>query len=139
MDPNTSNKRFNEERSCLSPIQDHPLRLNLLSRRHKVNLTLLLNEKSILMDLKGADSNAAIAELGALLAKLNKVKHGEDLVNALLEREQLSPTAIGHGVAIPHAKTEVIDKLACCIGLSKQGVDFKSNEPVKLVFAIVSP
>jgi mannitol/fructose-specific phosphotransferase system IIA component (Ntr-type) len=120
----------------MGPIKPTP---HFSSRRNQVKLTMLLTEKSISMDMKGTDSSSVIRELGTLLAGLNKVKRSEDLVNALLDREQLSTTAIGHGVALPHAKTEVIEKLACCLGISPKGVDFKSNEPVNLIFAIVSP
>ena len=35
----------------------------------------------------------------------------EDTVDALLERENLGPTAVGHGVALPHARLEGLDRV----------------------------
>jgi mannitol/fructose-specific phosphotransferase system IIA component (Ntr-type) len=104
-----------------------------------MKLSDYLLETSIVTDVKGRDSLSVIRELGTLLAKKSRVKRTEDLITALVERENLSSTAIGHGIALPHAKTDVIEKLSACVGISKSGIDFKSGDPVKLVFLIAGP
>jgi PTS system nitrogen regulatory IIA component len=62
-------------------------------------------------------------------------------VNALLERERLGSTAIGKGVAIPHAKAKGIDQVICAFGRSSKGVDFgaEDKEPVHLFFLLLAP
>ncbi|HLD82322.1 MAG TPA: PTS sugar transporter subunit IIA, partial [Candidatus Omnitrophota bacterium] len=50
-------------------------------------------------------------------------------------------TAIGQGIAIPHAKSDCIDKLIAAFGLSKKGIDFDSldAEPAYIFFLLVAP
>jgi fructose-specific phosphotransferase system IIA component len=63
------------------------------------------------------------------------------LCEALMSRESLGSTAIGQGIAIPHAKCDCVDKLVAAFGLSKKGVDFDSldGEPAYIFFLLVAP
>ena len=58
-----------------------------------------------------------------------------------MAREALGSTAIGQGVAIPHAKSDCVEKLVAAFGLSKKGVDFDSldGEPAYIFFLLVAP
>jgi PTS system nitrogen regulatory IIA component len=62
-------------------------------------------------------------------------------MEALMAREVLGSTAIGQGVAIPHAKADCVDKLVAAFGLSKKGIDFDSldGEPAYIFFLLVAP
>ena len=53
----------------------------------------------------------------------------------------LGSTAIGSGVAIPHCKMENLRRVEVAIGLSREGVEFESEDgrPVQLFFLVVSP
>jgi PTS system nitrogen regulatory IIA component len=46
-----------------------------------------------------------------------------------------------HGIAIPHGKTDAVDELIACIGVSKHGVDFRAldNEPSRIFIMTLSP
>ncbi|MGL4653124.1 MAG: PTS sugar transporter subunit IIA [Cetobacterium sp.] len=59
----------------------------------------------------------------------------------VLEREKVGTTAIGMGVAIPHARTEAVKDIVVSVGLLKQSVDFNSldNEKVKIVILVGAP
>jgi NhaP-type Na+/H+ or K+/H+ antiporter/mannitol/fructose-specific phosphotransferase system IIA component (Ntr-type) len=59
----------------------------------------------------------------------------------LLERETVFPTALGAGVAAPHAFSNAIDERICAIAQVRGGVDFRASdgEPVRLVFLLLSP
>jgi len=61
------------------------------------------------------------------------------LLDKLLEREALSSTGIGGGVAIPHASGENIDDMIVTVGQIPEGIDYQSidEKPVYLVFMIV--
>ncbi|VAX24612.1 hypothetical protein MNBD_NITROSPINAE02-2008 [hydrothermal vent metagenome] len=61
------------------------------------------------------------------------------LMEKLLEREALSSTGIGQGVAIPHASGENIDNMLVAVGQVPEGVEFESIDgaPVNLVFMII--
>lgn len=64
----------------------------------------------------------------------------DTLFGALMEREQLGTTAIGHGIAIPHAKV-AIDRLRGYIARLENPVDFDAvdQQPVDLVFLLLAP
>jgi PTS system nitrogen regulatory IIA component len=68
-------------------------------------------------------------------------RHRNKLIEALMNREALGSTAIGQGIAIPHAKSDSVSKLVASFGLSKKGVDFDSldGEPAHIFFLLVAP
>ncbi len=65
----------------------------------------------------------------------------EGIVAAILKREQLGSTAVGNGVAIPHAKHEAVSHVVGNTGWSRQGIDFDSldGQKVHLLVLLVSP
>lgn len=62
-------------------------------------------------------------------------------LKALLEREQVSSTGIGNGIAIPHARTDAIPDIIGVVGIAKGGVEFHAidSEPVHVVLLVLSP
>jgi mannitol/fructose-specific phosphotransferase system IIA component (Ntr-type) len=65
----------------------------------------------------------------------------ENIVKAILKREELGSTGIGNGVAVPHTKHPSVDRLVGTVAVSQQGVDFASldGEPVHVFFLLISP
>ena len=64
-----------------------------------------------------------------------------DILDALISRERLGATGLGHGVALPHSRLSAIDKpMAAMITLDK-GVDFESNDDqaVDLMLGLLVP
>jgi mannitol/fructose-specific phosphotransferase system IIA component (Ntr-type) len=59
----------------------------------------------------------------------------------LKRRENLGSTGIGRGIAIPHCRAHVVNKLRVASGRKKGGVDFKAidEKPVNFFFLIVAP
>ena len=53
----------------------------------------------------------------------------------------MGSTAIGQGIAIPHAKSESVSQLTAALGVSKKGIDFDSldGEPAYIFFLLVAP
>lgn len=65
----------------------------------------------------------------------------EAVIQELIEREKSFPTALGHGVAVPHAYAERLDRRMCVIARIPAGIDFAAldGKPVHLVFLLLSP
>ena len=65
----------------------------------------------------------------------------EVLLEALLEREKLGPTGVGHGVALPHARSMDVDRVCGAFILLESPVDFGSVDklPVDLIFGLFAP
>lgn len=78
-----------------------------------------------------------IAELAADTYDLKS----EAIVEALLERETLGPTGVGHGVALPHARLPELDRVVGVFLLLDKPIDFDAvdRQPVDLVFALFAP
>lgn len=63
------------------------------------------------------------------------------VVDALLDRENLGPTGVGHGVALPHARLPGLTEVAGLFIRLKKPLDFDAvdRQPVDLVFALFAP
>lgn len=106
-----------------------------------MKITNFLDQKSILIPLKSKDKKAIIRELIEILALNQKVKDKEEAFKSVMEREKLGSTGVGANIAIPHGRTNAVDKLVGALGISPEGVDFESldGDPVYFVFLILSP
>ena len=103
-----------------------------------MNLSELLEERCICLQIKNQNKSGSIRELSELAMNCGQVKNLDTLIDALMTRERLQTTGIGRGIAIPHATAEGVQGLVAVLGLSKQGIDFQSldNKPVHLVFLL---
>ncbi len=100
----------------------------------------LLSEDVIAPDLKADNKEGVLCELIEVLYNAGKIKDKKKALDAVLDREKLSTTGIGYGVAIPHGKYNEIDKLIACFGRSKKGIDFDAmdHRPVHIFFLFLS-
>jgi len=102
-----------------------------------------LSKKAILIDIKSTNKEEVVKEMVDLLIEAGDVekRNRNKLIDALMSREALGSTAIGQGIAIPHAKCDCVDKLVAAFGLSKKGVDFDSldGELAYIFFLLVAP
>lgn len=100
-----------------------------------------MDEELVLLNLLSHKKEDIIKELIAPLIKKRVAASENILIKAVLNREALGSTAIGSGVAIPHARTSSVKEKAIVFGRSKKGRDFDSidGEPVNIFFMIVSP
>lgn len=94
---------------------------------------------AVQLDLKGATKDDVLKELIGLL-KLDE-KSDAMLFKMLKRRENLGSTGIGRGIAIPHCRSLVVNKLRVAFGRKPDGVDFKAmdDKPVHYFFLIVAP
>ncbi len=102
-----------------------------------------LAPERVKLNLAGKTKEEIIKEMAQLFVK-NGVLDSEDLeefVREINEREKLTPTGMQDGIAIPHARTPLVNKLSLALGISNEGVDFESmdGEPSKLIFMIAAP
>lgn len=68
-------------------------------------------------------------------------KYKNKVLEVLIAREALGSTAIGQGIAIPHAKSDCVKKMVGCLGVSKSGINFDSldGEPAHIFFLLIAP
>ncbi|QEN03998.1 PTS sugar transporter subunit IIA [Thiospirochaeta perfilievii] len=101
----------------------------------------LLNKKVIKVPLKSKNKSDVLLELTTILAKAGKFKDIKSVVKALVERENIGSTGLGSGIAIPHAKTELVDELTVAVGISPKGIEFNAidGELSTIFFLILAP
>lgn len=103
----------------------------------------LLNEDCIKLNLEKRDKVEHIKEMIDLLAEDGKIpkQKADEICDKVMEREKMGSTGIGDGVAIPHIKTEYVDKIVGAFGISEKGIDFNSldGKPVHLSFLLLTP
>ena len=65
----------------------------------------------------------------------------EPVTTALLERESLGPTGVGHGIALPHARLENLDDIVGLFIRVEKPTEFSAvdKQPVDLVFCLLAP
>jgi nitrogen PTS system EIIA component len=97
------------------------------------------DREAIQLDLQGETKDEILKELIALLG-LDEKSEGI-LFKMLKRRENLGSTGIGHGIAIPHCRSLVVNRLRLAFGRKPSGVDYKAidDQPVRDFFLIVAP
>ncbi len=106
-----------------------------------MKLTDILIRDACLADMQARTKKDALREMSeALQGSVEGLSSGV-LLQELLEREKLGTTAMGDGIAIPHAKLESLDRLLASFALSRGGIDFESvdGKPTHLFFMLVAP
>jgi mannitol/fructose-specific phosphotransferase system IIA component (Ntr-type) len=104
-----------------------------------VVLADLLDEKQIALNLNARSLNDALKEIVDLLEANGQIADPENFRAAVLEREHTSSTVAEHGIAFPHVRTDLVQKIVLGIGRSKNGVRFPRANLVHLVFVIGVP
>lgn len=101
----------------------------------------LLKKESILLNAAPKDKSEAIDMLVGLQAKSGRIKDIEAYKKGILAREEMSSTAVGEGIAIPHAKSEAVAEPSLAAMTVPGGVDYEAldGEPSDLLFMIAAP
>jgi PTS system nitrogen regulatory IIA component len=106
-----------------------------------MNLKTVLTKDTISLHLKGTTKEEIINELLDILVKENKVQDRKAALDAIMDREQKMSTGMKHGIAIPHGKSNTLENLVACIGISDNPVDFDAldHEPCRIFIMTLSP
>ncbi len=102
----------------------------------------LLTNESIIGNLVSNSRNEVLAEMVDKLINIGEISADsrDALLSALIEREDITSTGLGQGIAIPHAKHPSINKMIGLIARSKEGVEFSSldGKPVNIFVMLLS-
>jgi PTS system nitrogen regulatory IIA component len=94
---------------------------------------------TVRLALEGADRDAILRELVGLLGVDSAA--ADTLLRALQRREGLGSTGVGRGIAIPHCRSGVVDRLRLAYGHRADGLPYQAidDQPVRDFFLIVAP
>lgn len=105
-----------------------------------MKITDFLSRETIVPALASRDKTAALEEMAEYLGSTHNLDKNK-VLKVLLERERISTTAIGEGVAIPHGKLNGVERVVGVFARSPEGIDFSSLDgaPTHLFFVLVAP
>lgn len=101
----------------------------------------LITTKLVNLELIGNSKSDVILELATLIDAEGRVNNFEQYLQSILEREALTTTGIGFGIAIPHGKTDAVTQTTVAFGRTKVPVDWESLDgtPAQIIFLLAVP
>lgn len=105
-----------------------------------MNLNEFFSEKYVIK-LESTEKQLVIRELVTRLEELGDIENKDRYYAQIVHRESLENTGIGNGFAIPHARTESVNRMITILGISESGIDYQSydNQPVHYVLLNIFP
>lgn len=121
-------------------VMSGPVMQRILARKQPRRFPDFLVPKAFVGSVEGADRRGAIRELCRTMADAAGLDP-RAVETAVLAREELMPTGIGGGVAVPHARLEGLERSLVGVGLSRAGVDFDAPDgrPARLLILLLTP
>ena len=104
-----------------------------------MKISEFLSQTRINLELEATSKDEVLKELVDLLNVDGRSK--AILLKMIKKREKLGSTGMGKGVAIPHGRSLVANRLMMCCGVSAKGIEYDSfdGKPAHLFFLIVAP
>jgi len=111
-----------------------------MRKRKEVSMLEFISRRSVISELTAKERDRAISELCRIVSHEEHMPTEEEIYSAVMKRENEMGTAIGHGVAIPHARLPGLRRPVIAFARSITGVEWDSpdGEPVYFVFFIMS-
>lgn len=105
-----------------------------------MDLPMILKPEAVRVLTSASSKKRLMHELGDIAQSAYGV-NAQAAVDALLEREALGPTGVGHGVALPHARLADIERVVGALVLLERPIDFDAvdRQPIDLAFALFAP
>jgi len=100
----------------------------------------LIKPDAVVANLRSRNNKALLSELASHAAECLKL-NPTVIYEALWQREMLSSTGVGRGIAIPHARVPQLTQMFGLFGKLEQPIDFGAidDKPVDLVFMLLAP
>lgn len=106
-----------------------------------MRITELLKKDGVSLGVRVDSKDAAINYLVDLHARVGNITDKAIFKEGIVKREESGSTAIGEGIAIPHAKNKAVTKAGLAAMTVPEGVDYDSldGQPTNLIFMIAAP
>ncbi|MBN3039828.1 MAG: PTS sugar transporter subunit IIA [Candidatus Omnitrophica bacterium] len=107
-----------------------------------MNILDYLDEDSVALNIRPKSKKTIISSVLDFLIEKNKIDKDDKkhVLKSIIQREDMGSTAIGGGVAFPHARLDSVKDVLICVAISPEGVDFDSldQEPVFVIALLLS-
>ncbi|MCM8812307.1 MAG: cation:proton antiporter [Candidatus Omnitrophica bacterium] len=113
------------------------------AHRRRKSLAKYVHPEAVRVALQGNSKEEIVQELVTLLAQAGQLPPAEQdtVVREVMERERHMSTGMQEGIALPHARTRVVDSLRVAIGIKKDGAGFESldGKPAQIFVLTLAP
>ena len=92
-----------------------------------MHISSILSTAFIATKLQAETKEEALNSMVNMLETSPKVITLEKVRMAILEREKIMSTGVGHGFAIPHGKTDAISDITAAFAITAQPLDFETT------------
>lgn len=106
-----------------------------------MKIASLLNPDRIICDVEANSKKRSLEILSEALVHDEPGINSSKVFENLLSREKLGSTGLGHGVALPHGRSDQFKEARLAVIKLDQGIDYDApdSEPVDLLFALIVP
>ena len=100
-----------------------------------------LRSELVIPGLAADDTEGTIRALSQHLADQHIVEDGAEVSRALMEQERSHTTAVGRGVAIPHATVSVVESTILLVAVAPDAIRFgpQESDSCQIFFLLLSP
>jgi nitrogen PTS system EIIA component len=136
------NKQEIKEWVIKNGIKIHKRFLDLKPGDMPVSVAGLVKKGGILYGVKGRNSSGVLSYCSAQM-KFPPELTQEQVLSSLIQREEMMPTAVGHGIAIPHPRNPIVtdiqnESITVCLPAHPVPYSAMDGEPVHTMFIVLS-
>ena len=104
-----------------------------------LKITDILAPSCVHLDMDVSDKTELLTKLVDVVVGTGGVKDRDTLLKVILDREKLMSTGIGYGVALPHGKSNVVERSVAAVATLREPIDFDAldDKPVNIVLLLV--
>jgi mannitol/fructose-specific phosphotransferase system IIA component (Ntr-type) len=102
-----------------------------------MSLNDIFGRELIKLDLAGKTKDAVFEELIETIAAPHPEYDRQEMLDAVVARENQMNTAILPGSAVPHGYSHSVNGIAGAMGFSRKGIDYGGPEPVYSIFMLL--
>jgi fructose-specific phosphotransferase system IIA component len=106
-----------------------------------VDFSGILDKNCIAIDVEAGNREEVIQKAVQMLERAGKITQGDSIYHDIMAREQLASTAIGEGIAVPHALSDAMQATVMAVIRLKKTIDYDApdGKPVDLFFIMAGP
>jgi fructose-specific phosphotransferase system IIA component len=114
-------------------------RLLIEARGFIMKLCQYVRKDLVIINFEATDKIHAFRRIASAFREAGLIRDETIAFNSIMAREELMTTAVGKGVAVPHAAVPEIQDMAIAVAILNQELDFQSldQRPVKLIVMII--
>lgn len=106
-----------------------------------MKFAIYLHKELIFLKLDCETKESVLQYLTEKLCDYYRLTCKQEILHDIKQRENIKSTGLGQGLAIPHGRTELVNRLYVVYAYSEKGIEWFSEDkqPVHFIFLIVGP